>query len=47
MKPYFNLRADFMYVIPTIGYGFPREDTQWLSILWLGMEAGIAWGEMK
>lgn len=44
MKPYFNLRNNFMYLLPTIGYGFPVEDAQWLSILWLGMEAGVTWG---
>lgn len=43
MKIFFNLRTTFMYLLPTIGYGFPEEDEQWLSILWLGLEAGVAW----
>lgn len=45
MKPYFNLRDNFMYLLPTIGYGFPVDGEQWLSVLWLGMEAGISWGQ--
>lgn len=45
MTPYFNLRDDFMYFLPTIGFGFPVEGVKWLSILWLGMELGVSWGD--
>jgi len=43
MKPFLNIRQDFMYLVPTIGLGFPIEGTQWVSLLWLGLEAGITW----
>jgi hypothetical protein len=39
MKFFYNVRKDFLWVIPTIGIGFA--DTRWVSVSWLGLEFGV------
>jgi hypothetical protein len=39
MIPFFNLRKDFLWVIPTIGIGFG--EYFWISVSFLGVEIGV------